>query len=178
MICSSCKAAIPDDSLFCEECGARVDGVVAPASEEAPFPAEAEEAPKPADAGEAPDAGSSAPEAQPAPAPAPEGPKAAISFPSAQAAEATKRLEGKYAQIGLFAGALCVVVAVIGLILSGGGVETTSFGGDYQTYTYQGIAAISKEMELLNRLVCVGLGAFGVFMICHFGQMLSSEKEG
>ena len=167
MICSTCKAVIPDDSLFCEECGTRVDVVVA---------ADPDQAPAPADAAGAPVAESPAPAPQAAVAPA--SPRAAIPLPPVKTDVAFKRLDGKYAQIGLFAGALCVVVAVIGLVLSGGGVETTSFGGDYQTYTYQGIAAISKELELLNRLVCVGLGAFGVFMICHFGRMLSPKKEG
>lgn len=97
-------------------------------------------------------------------------------LPPAKVEGAFSQLNEKLAPIGLFAGALCVVVALIGLALSGGGVETTSFGGDYQTYTYQGIAAISKELELLNRVVCVGLGAFGVFMICHFGQMMFARR--
>lgn len=170
MICSSCKAIIPDDSLFCEKCGARIDVVVESVSEDAP----SEEAPMQMDASNVLAAGDSS--ETPQPAASSSSPDAAMPLPPAKAEETVSQLSEKLAPIGLFAGALCVVVALIGLVLSGGGVETTSFGGDYQTYTYQGIAAISKELELLNRVVCVGLGAFGVFMICHFGQMMSARR--
>ena len=165
MICSSCKAIIPDDSLFCEECGARIDVVVESVSEEAPMQADASDVSAAGDSTETPQSAAASSSLE-----------TAMPLPSAKAEEAVSQLSEKLAPIGLFAGALCVVVALIGLVLSGGGVETTSFGGDYQTYTYQGIAAISKELELLNRVVCVGLGAFGVFMICHFGQMMSARR--
>lgn len=165
MICSSCKAIIPDDSLFCEDCGARIDVVVESVSEDAPIQVDASDVSAAGDATETPQ-----------PAASSSSPETAMPLPPAKVEGAFSQLNEKLAPIGLFAGALCVVVALIGLALSGGGVETTSFGGDYQTYTYQGIAAISKELELLNRVVCVGLGAFGVFMICHFGQMMFARR--
>ncbi len=225
MICPTYYKPIPDDSIFCPECGApvatpepaagaAVDSAGATTSVPASSAAAAEVltavvkplAPEAVGAATAvaTDAAESAAPATnatvdaAADATAPEAVKVNSADANAQeAAESPIASEAKadpepsvtsaptvppqpsrgYAQAGIFGGVLCLIVAAAGFMLSGGSVESSSFGGDFYTYAYKGIAAISKEIELLNRLVCAALGAFGIFMICHFGHKLPPKTQ-
>lgn len=64
--------------------------------------------------------------------------------------------------IGLAVGTLLIVVGVIRITSAGTSISTTSFGGDFYTYAYQGIVAISEilaEVEVSLGWVIVAIGA-------------------
>lgn len=64
--------------------------------------------------------------------------------------------------IGLAVGTLLIVVGVMRITSAGTSISTTSFGGDFYTYAYQGIVAISEilaEVEVSLGWVIVAIGA-------------------
>jgi hypothetical protein len=64
--------------------------------------------------------------------------------------------------IGLIVGTLIIVVGIIRIMSAGTSVSSTSFGGDFYTYTYQGIVAISEilaSIEVSLGWVIVAIGA-------------------
>ncbi|MEE0706185.1 MAG: zinc ribbon domain-containing protein [Adlercreutzia sp.] len=144
MICPSCQKAIPDDSAFCEECGAPIE----PSPHQAPTPAEPIILPTPAK---------------------PADPVA----PSQEKSKGTLRL---FSSIGIVAGILCIAAGIFGFVALPGTPNSGSFGGDFYTYTYQGIVALSKQLDIVARLACGALASFGVFLVCHFGLLLNQRS--
>ncbi len=68
--------------------------------------------------------------------------------------------------IELAVGVLLVFVGFIRLLSSGTSISTTSFGGDFYTYTYRGIVAISELLSDIEASLCwliMGIGASLVF---------------
>lgn len=146
MICPSCQKATPDDSAFCEECGAPIDT----SPNRALAPAE--------------------------PIPSPELIKPAGSVTTTQ--EKSKGALRLFSSIGIVAGTLCIVAGIFGFVALPGTPNSGSFGGDFYTYTYQGIVALSKQLDIVARLACGALASFGVFLVCHFGFLLNRRSQG
>ena len=68
--------------------------------------------------------------------------------------------------IELAVGISLVIVGFIRLLSSGTSISTTSFGGDFYTYTYQGIVAISELLSDIEASLCwliMGIGASMIF---------------
>ena len=64
--------------------------------------------------------------------------------------------------VGLIIGTLIIVVGFIRIMSAGTSISPTSFGGDFYTYTYQGIVAISEmraSLEVSIGWVIVAIGA-------------------
>ncbi len=66
-----------------------------------------------------------------------------------------------------FFGFLCIAVGIITILTTFVPIEDVSFGGDYQTYTYQGIYAIAKLLVTLIRLSALLTASFGAFLVRH-----------
>lgn len=68
----------------------------------------------------------------------------------------------KINMVGLVVGTLFIVVGIIRIMSAGTSISSTSFGGDFYTYTYQGIVAISEilaSIEVTLGWVIVAIGA-------------------
>lgn len=68
----------------------------------------------------------------------------------------------KINMVGLVIGTLIIVVGIIRIMSAGTSISPTSFGGDFYTYTYQGIVAISEilaSIEVTLGWVIVAIGA-------------------
>jgi len=64
--------------------------------------------------------------------------------------------------VGLAVGTLLIVVGVMRITSAGTSISSTSFGGDFYTYAYQGIVAVSEilaEIEVSLGWVIVAIGA-------------------
>ena len=75
-------------------------------------------------------------------------------FPKPQSNRAMK--------IGLIVGSLLIVIGLLRVFTAGTSISSTSFGGDFYTYTYQGIVAISEilaSIEVTLGWVVVAIGA-------------------
>lgn len=63
----------------------------------------------------------------------------------------------------LVLGTIVIVIGLVRVLTAGTSITTTSFGGDFYTYTYQGIVAISEllasiEVSLGWVIVAIGVG--------------------
>lgn len=68
----------------------------------------------------------------------------------------------KVNMVELVVGTLIIVVGFIRILSAGTSISPTSFGGDFYTYTYQGIVAISEmlaSIEVSLGWVIVAIGA-------------------
>lgn len=64
--------------------------------------------------------------------------------------------------IGLIVGTVLVVIGLIEVLSVGTSISSTSFGGDFYTYTYRGIVAISNQLASIQAAlgwVIVAIGA-------------------
>lgn len=64
--------------------------------------------------------------------------------------------------IALAAGTILIIIGLIRVFTAGTSISSTSFGGDFYTYTYQGIVAISEilaSIEATLGWVVVAIGA-------------------
>lgn len=64
--------------------------------------------------------------------------------------------------IGLIIGTLIIVIGFSRIVSAGTSISSTSFGGDFYTYTYQGIVAVSEilaSIEVSLGWVIVAIGA-------------------
>lgn len=64
--------------------------------------------------------------------------------------------------IGLIVGTVLIVIGLIQVLSAGTSISSTSFGGDFYTYTYRGIVAISKQLASIQATlgwVVVAIGA-------------------
>ncbi|MCI5679536.1 MAG: zinc-ribbon domain-containing protein [Bacteroidales bacterium] len=69
---------------------------------------------------------------------------------------------------GLVVGTLSIVLGLIMLFTTTCPIETTSFGADFYTYTYQGIVGVAKLLTSLVRVASMLLIGFGVFLDYYF----------
>lgn len=64
--------------------------------------------------------------------------------------------------IALAVGTILIIIGLIRVFTAGTSISSTSFGGDFYTYAYQGIVAISEilaSIEATLGWVIVGIGA-------------------
>jgi len=61
----------------------------------------------------------------------------------------TGKQQNNIKKLGLIIGTLLIVVGLFRILSAGTSISSTSFGGDFYTYTYQGIVAVT---EILARI--------------------------
>ncbi|MBR1757266.1 MAG: zinc ribbon domain-containing protein [Lachnospiraceae bacterium] len=64
--------------------------------------------------------------------------------------------------IGLVVGTVFIIIGFTRIGAAGTSISSTSFGGDFYTYTYRGIVAISEQLEALGATlgwILVAIGA-------------------
>lgn len=64
--------------------------------------------------------------------------------------------------LGLIVGTVIIVIGIIRIMSAGTSISSTSFGGDFYTYTYQGIVAVSEilaSIEVSLGWILVAIGA-------------------
>lgn len=54
---------------------------------------------------------------------------------------------------GLIVGTLVIIVGLIRVVSAGTSISATSFGGDFYTYTYRGIVAISEILASIEQAI-------------------------
>ena len=169
MKCSACGAPLDDDSLFCAVCGNRIHQVDASAKmapvvsaitgfagqTKEPESVE-EEADKP-DAVETKSSGSVNAESQIG---AQEQEKAGPQKDPAAATQIEK--VSKWTMLRLGIGTLFIILGLIRIASAGTSISSTSFGGDFYTYTYQGIVAVAEglaSIEVTLGMILTAIGA-------------------
>ena len=55
--------------------------------------------------------------------------------------------------LGLAVGTILIIIGLIQVVSAGTSLSSTSFGGDFYTYTYQGIVAISEILASIERAI-------------------------
>ena len=68
----------------------------------------------------------------------------------------------KRKMLGLIVGTLIIIIGISRILSAGTSISSTSFGGDFYTYTYQGIVAISEilaSIEVSLGWIIVAIGA-------------------
>lgn len=157
MNCPKCGAPLDDDALFCTFCGTKVERT---GGEPETSAAAQEKTPDDTLSAAAP-----SPTIRPAAAPQ-AAPVRTAAAPAAAAPQ--KKLPGKLGEmsmdrlIGLIVGTLLIVIGLIRIFSAGTTISPTSFGGDFYTYTYRGIVAITKilsSIEVSLGWVIVAIGA-------------------
>ena len=139
--CVKCGAALQEGAKFCIGCGLPVGEMencapeTAPATEATGFDKEA----------------------------AVEKAKEAAEKAKVVAGATAKKLKKLPADtLSLIVGTLLIIVGFIQLTGGNTTISSTSFGGDFYTYTYRGIVAISQLLSHLNKSVAwliIGMGA-------------------
>ena len=117
MECKKCGTLLEDDSMFCTNCGAKIEDE---AKNEAPV----------------------------------------SPTPSVTTPEKGKKTTNK--KIALIVGTLLIVIGFIRIVSAGTSISSTSFGGDFYTYTYQGIVAIAEQLAAIQASlgwVIIAIGA-------------------
>ena len=76
--------------------------------------------------------------------------------------------------VGLVVGTLSIVLGAIMLFTTTCPIETSSFGADFYTYTYQGIVGVAKLLTSLVRVASMLLIGFGVFLDYYFMEKKNS----
>ena len=64
--------------------------------------------------------------------------------------------------IGLIVGTLLIIIGLTRVMSAGTSISSTSFGGDFYTYTYRGIVAITEQLASIQvslGWVIVAIGA-------------------
>ena len=183
MICPACGAHLDDDSKFCEVCGSRIglsDPTPAAVPEmpeateagktsvsEKPYTAEAEkvsaaEKPYTAEAEKV-----SAAEKQSTAAAAAKETIAAHSTAKSlpgngdKAASPGAPVDRRIKIIGLSVGTVIMIIGFIRIASAGTSISSTSFGGDFYTYTYQCIVAVAEALAAIEVTLGWILAAIG-----------------
>ena len=68
----------------------------------------------------------------------------------------------KKSNLGMVVGTLLILIGLSRILTAGTSISPTSFGGDFYTYTYQGIVAVSEilaSIEVTLGWVIVSIGA-------------------
>lgn len=63
--------------------------------------------------------------------------------------------------IGILVGMILIIIGFVRIFTAGSSISSTSFGGDFYTYTYQGIVAISEilaSIEVTMGWIVVAIG--------------------
>lgn len=123
MKCPNCNAILDVDAKFCTTCGTQLDATETPT--EAP----------------AADASQTAPVEE---VTIPEGERDGKKKPKKK----SEKPSGKKLQ--LLVGTALILVGFLRIFVSGTTISSTSFGGDFYTYTYQGIVAISQLLSAIE----------------------------
>ena len=169
MICPACGAHLDDDSKFCEVCGSRIGlSDLTPAAvpempeateagktsvSEKPYTAEAEKV--------------SAAEKQSTAAAAAKETIAAHSTAKSlpgngdKAASPGAPVDRRIKIIGLSVGTVIMIIGFIRIASAGTSISSTSFGGDFYTYTYQGIVAVAEALAAIEVTLGWILAAIG-----------------
>lgn len=74
--------------------------------------------------------------------------------------EKSKKSNGK--AIGLIVGTILIIIGLVRIFSAGTSISSTSFGGDFYTYTYRGIVAITEQLASIQSAlgwVIVAIGA-------------------
>lgn len=154
MICPQCGAALDEDSKFCVSCGHKLEEVSVP--EEAAVPQqETEEA-------AAPETLDQEVAAEENPTPAEGQVKAASEKVKGFMKGAAAKAKGFKINFGFIVGTLLIIVGIVRIFTAGTTLYSTSFGGDFYTYAYRGIVAISDIMASIQvslGWVIVAIGA-------------------
>ena len=64
--------------------------------------------------------------------------------------------------IGLLVGTILIIIGLTRILSAGTTISSTSFGGDFYTYTYRGIVAITEQLASIQASlgwVIVAIGA-------------------
>ena len=75
-----------------------------------------------------------------------------------------------YNILAIAVGIICILFGIVGLLGTANTLESASFGGDFYTYTYDGIYFIASLMTGAVRTMSMLLIGFGSFMVCFFAQ--------
>ncbi len=67
-------------------------------------------------------------------------------------------------------GIVFMVLGIVFFCMSFSTLHVTSFGGDFYTYTYKGLCAISSLLSLLAKIGSCILFGLGLSMTCYFGE--------
>lgn len=132
MLCEKCRKNIPDDSLFCPECGAETSQKKA------------------------------------------EDMKKALGNVIESPKTVMKTKGSIFYNFGLVVGTGCILAGLI-FFFTGCPIESTSFGGDFYTYTYKGIVAIAELMTTLIKAVALLLIAMGTFLDCYILNLKNTK---
>ena len=122
MKCPNCGAFLEEDSRFCISCGANLEEIEK-STQTTPDLASKGADPRQQESGSAPIA----------------------SFNTAKNGKA-----GMQRMVGLIVGTLFIILAIMRVMSAGTSISSTSFGGDFYTYTYQGIVAVSEILASIE----------------------------
>lgn len=75
--------------------------------------------------------------------------------------------------VGIVISTCCIIIGVTFFFFTETSLRTTSFGGDFYTYTYKGLVAIEAILIKLVKLWSISLIFIGSLLDCHF----ISEKQ-
>ena len=76
--------------------------------------------------------------------------------------EKAKVKKSKEKTIGLIVGTILIIIGLTRILSAGTTISSTSFGGDFYTYTYRGIVAITEQLASIQASlgwVIVAIGA-------------------
>ena len=74
--------------------------------------------------------------------------------------------------LGLVVGTICLLYGLAVFFGASCAIHSTSFGGDFYTYTYRGIVAIAESQLAITKLLAMLCIGFGGFMDCYFLKQL------
>ena len=138
MNCPKCNAIIDDDSVFCVHCGEPIN-----------------DEDKNAEASDKKEIKNDQVTEK-------EKVISKVSAPVPNDSVGRKILKDKTKLIGLIVGTILITVGIYRITNAGTTISSTSFGGDFYTYTYQGIVAISRilaSIEVTLGWVIIAIGA-------------------
>lgn len=162
MICPICGAHLDEDALFCSVCGNRIhtDDIqvkTRPAASEEPGSTDQTEPPESMTTG-AESANKAALNVESSPI-VKEQKKVIPQKESSVPRENEKVMKWKLLRLGV--GTLFIVLGIIQAASAGTSISSTSFGGDFYTYTYQGIVAVAEGLAAIERSLGMILAAIG-----------------
>ncbi len=166
MNCPKCGGVLEEDAKFCIYCGEKIEEVTreeAPA-QESPMKAPTEVSTEAPTTEEAPALGEKKAEKEEKPIPLPEGISGITPeniLHNKNHLNSKKLLEKVFIP-GLVVGTLLILIGIMRIMSSGTSISSTSFGGDFYTYTYRGIVAISEilaSIEVSIGWLIVAIGA-------------------